>query len=314
MRAAVGRWVWGGAVLLGLIAVSVLLLRFPWGTTWQTLAAVNTGLLALALLINLLSPLAKGWAWHLLLEPVAPNRWWVAEEANLIGTAVNSIAAGVSGEAARISLIMQRDGVPLRPAILSVVWSRGVEALGLALFLVLAPFALHLSRTLRGLQIAAAVALLAVLVVSGYRGWERLITRLPAALRAGARDLAAMSWGGRLIGPTALALLSWAAEWATYHLTLRAVHIPVSYAASFTALIAVNMGGLIRVTPANVGVMQAAMVGALLPFGVAAEQAVAGGLALQAIEVLPVLALAFAVAGRTSLARLTMGDATSQRL
>ena len=61
MRAAVGRWVWGGAVLLGLIAVSVLLLRFPWGTTWQTLAAVNTGLLALALLINLLSPLAKGY-------------------------------------------------------------------------------------------------------------------------------------------------------------------------------------------------------------------------------------------------------------
>ena len=128
MRAAVGRWVWGGAVLLGLIAVSVLLLRFPWGTTWQTLAAVNTGLLALALLINLLSPLAKGWAWHLLLEPVAPNRWWVAEEANLIGTAVNSIAAGVSGEAARISLIMQRDGVPLRPAILSVVWSRGASS------------------------------------------------------------------------------------------------------------------------------------------------------------------------------------------
>ena len=71
-----------------------------------------------------------------------------------------------------------------------------------------------------------------------------------------------------------------------------------------------NVGGLIRVAPGNVGVLQAAMVGALLPFGIAAEQAVAGGLALQAIEVLPVLALALAVAGRAGLAR----PATSEQL
>ena len=286
------RWAWGVATLAGLVAVSVLVLRFPWQHTFQVLAAVNVGLLATALLINLLSPLAKGWAWHLLLQPVAANRWWVAEEANLIGTAVNSIAAGVSGEAARISLIMRRDTVPLRPAVLSVVWSRGVEALGLGLFLVLAPLVLELPAPLRGLQIGAGAAL------------GDLIAKLPASLRAGAAELAEMSWGGRLIAPTALALVSWAAEWATFHLTLRAVHIPASYAASFTALIAVNVGGLIRVTPANVGVMQAALVGALVPFGVAADQAVAGGLALQAIEVLPVLALAFAVAGWTGLVSL----------
>ncbi len=279
MSPGVARWAWAVATLAGLVAVSVLLLRFPWQHTFQVLAAVNVGLLATALLINLLSPLAKGWAWHLLLKPVAPNRWWVAEEANLIGTAVNSIAAGVSGEAARISLIMRRDTVPLRPAVLSVVWSRGVEALGLGLFLVLAPLVLELPAPLRGLQIGAGAALVAALALTRVRGLGDLIAKLPASLRAGAAELAEMSWGGRLIAPTALALVSWAAEWATFHLTL-------------------------RVTPANVGVMQAALVGALVPFGVAADQAVAGGLALQAIEVLPVLALALAVAGRTGLAPL----------
>ena len=300
----VPRSLWWSAGVGAVIVACVLFFRFPWQHTAAILAEVNVGLLTTALLINLISPFAKGWAWHLLLKPVAPNRWWVAEEANLIGTAVNSLAAGVAGEAVRISLIMQRDAVPFRPAVLSVAWSRIVEGLGLALFLVLAPFALHLSRTLRGLQIAAGVALVAVLALSRFRGWERLIARLPPALRAGAAELAAMSWGGRLIGPTALALLSWAAEWATYHLTLRAVHIPASYAASFTALIAVNLGGVVRITPANVGVMQAAIVGALLPFGIAADQAVAGGLALQAIEVVPILALALAVAGWTGLKRL----------
>ena len=308
----VPRSVWWTAGIGAVIVAGAMFFRFPWQHTSEILQNVDPALLTAALLVNLVSPFAKGWAWHLLLKPVAPNRWRVAQEANLIGTAVNTLAAGVAGEAVRISMIMKRDAVPFRPALLSVAWSRAVEGLGLALFLVLAPFALHLSQTLRGLQIGAGVGLIAVLVLSRFRGWEELIAWLPATLRGGATELAAMSWGGRLIAPTALALLSWAAEWATYHLTLLAVHLPVSYAASFTALIAVNLGGVIRITPANVGVMQAAMVGALLPFGIAAEQAVAGGLALQAIEVIPILALALAVAGWTGLKRL-MAEATETR-
>jgi hypothetical protein len=218
---------WWTAGVGAVIVACILLFRFPWQHTVSILEEVNAGLLITALLINLISPFAKGWAWHLLLKPVAPNRWWVAQEANLMGSAVNCLAAGVAGEAVRISVLMKRDAVPLRPAVLSVAWSRVVEGLGLALFIVLAPSMLHLTRTLRGLQIAAAVALVAVLALSRFRGWEGLIARLPAALRGGAAELATMSWGGRLIGPTALALVSWAAEWATYHLTLRAVHIPV---------------------------------------------------------------------------------------
>ncbi|HUL50881.1 MAG TPA: lysylphosphatidylglycerol synthase transmembrane domain-containing protein [Gemmatimonadales bacterium] len=301
------RWMWGVGILACVIAGSILVFRFPWDRTLDALEEVNVGLLATALLINLASPFAKGWAWHLLLGTVSRNRFWIAQEANLVGTAVNSIAAGVSGEAARITLIRRRDGVPIRAAVLSIVWSRGVEALGLTLFVVLAPTVLELPPPLRGLQIGAAVALATVFLVAQFRGWNDLIERLPEALRTGARDFAAMSRGPRLIAPTALALVSWAAEWATYHLTLHAVHIPVGYAASFTALIAVNVGGLIRITPGNVGVLQAAMVGALLPFGVEADQAVAAGFALQAIEVLPVLAIAVVVAGRAGLANLMAG-------
>src|SRR5439155_476023 len=103
--------------------------------------------------------------------------------------------------------------------------------------------------------------------------------------------------GGRLVWPTAFALYNWAAQWSTYHLVLRATHVPVSSAASFTALIVVNLGGLLRPTPANVGVTQAALVVGLLPFGVAPEHAVAAGLALQGLQVLPVLFLGAMVTG-----------------
>jgi uncharacterized membrane protein YbhN (UPF0104 family) len=300
---SLSRWIWALAAIASVVAVLGLVFRFPWLRTLDTLAHVNVGLLATALLINLLTPVAKGWAWHLLLKPVAPHRWRVAQEANLIGCAVNSLAAGVTGEAARISVVMRRDGVPLRPAVLSVACSRVVEGLGLGLFLVLAPIELHLSATLRGLQMAAAVAFVAIIVMTSLRAWERLPWRLPAALRAGAAELATMSAGWRLIAPTALALAGWAAQWATYHLAIEATHLDIPYAASLTALVAVNVGGVIRLTPANVGIVQAAMVGALLPYGVAADQAIAAGLALQAIQVLPVLALTVVVAGWGGLGR-----------
>jgi uncharacterized membrane protein YbhN (UPF0104 family) len=299
-----GRWVWGLLTLVGANVIATVLLRFPWESTLQTLEHVSIPLLLAALCVNLLSPLAKGWAWHYLLQAIAPHRWRSAQEANLVGTAVNSVAAGVTGEAARVSYIVAHDHVPVRPAVLSVVWSRVVEGLGLALFLVLAPFVLDLPPTLRGLQIGGGVALAAVLIASRFRGWDDVIVRLPPGIRAGAAELANMSVEGRLITPTLLALLSWTAEWATYHLALRAAHLPVSFEASFTALIAANVGGLIRITPGNVGVLQAAVVGALVPFGIATEDAIAAGVALQAIQVLPILALAVAVAGRAGLGRL----------
>src|ERR1700674_5095356 len=117
MTGRVPRSVWWTAGIATAIVACVLFFRLPWEHTPEILAGVTAGLLTTALLINLVSPFAKGWAWHLLLKPVAPNRWWVAQEANLIGTAVNSLAAGVAGEAARISLMMRRDAVPFRRAL-----------------------------------------------------------------------------------------------------------------------------------------------------------------------------------------------------
>jgi uncharacterized membrane protein YbhN (UPF0104 family) len=106
-----------------------------------------------------------------------------------------------------------------------------------------------------------------------------------------------MGRGGQLLLPTGFALYNWATQWLTYHLVLRATHVPVSFAASFTAVVVANLSGLLRLTPANVGVTQAALVVALLPFGVAPEQAVAAGLALQGLQVLPVLLLGAIVTG-----------------
>ncbi len=287
-------WVIG---LVGAGFALKFLTGFPWRVTFTALLDANPWLLAIALVANLSSLVAKGWGWHLILRRVAPHRWRVAQEANLVGAAVNNLSVAVAGEAARVHVIVQRGGVPVAAAVSSVVWTRVAEALALALCLVMAPSVLQLEPWLRAGQVGVGLTVVVVLLLAWARGWAWLGDRLPASVRARFAGLRTMGRGGRLLWPTVFGIYNWAAQWATYHLVLRATHLPVPLAASFTALIAANLSGLLRPTPANVGVTQAALVVGLLPFGVAPERAVAAGLALQGLQVLPVLLLGAMVTG-----------------
>ena len=87
--------------VIGLALAARTLWHFPWRETGAALRDANLALLVFAALVNFLSPSFKGAGWYLLLRGVAPGRWWVAQEANLIGTAVNSVSVGGTGEAAR---------------------------------------------------------------------------------------------------------------------------------------------------------------------------------------------------------------------
>ena len=291
------RWAWWLLALVGIGFALKFFTAFPWRYTFAALLGANPWLLAVALAVNLSSLVAKGWGWHLVLKPVAPHSWRHAQEANLVGAAVNDLSVAVAGEAARVHVIAQRADVPIAAAVSSVVWTRLAEALALALFLVMAPSLLELEPWLRVMQVGVGLALVVVLLLAWARGLSWLAEQLPPALASRLAGLRTMGQGGRLFAPTLFALYNWATQWATYHLVLSATHVPVSLAASFTALIAANLSGLFRPTPANVGVTQAALVVGLLPFGVAPEQAVAAGLALQGLQVLPVLFLGAMLTG-----------------
>jgi len=132
---------------------------FPWQVTFAALLDADRWLLVIALAVNLSSLAAKGWGWHLILKPVAPHSWRVAQEANLVGAAVNDLSVAVAGEAARVHLIVQRGGVPAGAAVASVVWTRVAEGLALALFLVMAPSVLQLEPWLRAVQSGVGLAL-----------------------------------------------------------------------------------------------------------------------------------------------------------
>jgi uncharacterized membrane protein YbhN (UPF0104 family) len=272
------RW-WVG--LLGLLVVLLALrfvVHFPWLRTWQALADADWALLAAAAGWNLLSLVAKAWAWQRLLRPTTRARFLSAQAATFAGAAINSIGVAVSGEAARVHVMWRRDGVPAAAVARSVAASRVVEGAALGVCLIGAAFA---ATGVTGWRVALAGALLLL-------GATVALHRLPW-LRVGDRPTLAL--------PIAINAGSWMAQWGAYHCAIIAAGASVSPGRSALALVLSNLGGILRLTPANLGVVQGAIVLAVTPAGVPVATAVAAGLALQAVQVLPVLAIGLGLLG-----------------
>jgi uncharacterized membrane protein YbhN (UPF0104 family) len=295
------RWLLWGIALLFLLLLLRAGWHFPWRTTGAVLASADPVMLFAAMVVGFLTFFTKGWAWHLLLRPLAPHGWWAAQEANLLGAAANNVSVAVIGEAVRVRRIVLTAAVPVGPAVASVVWVRAVEAVGLALFVLSAPLVVELPAVLRGAEMGASIILAVLVALFWFRRWSVLPAAVPAPLRRAVEILGQVGPWQRLLAPTGLAYLNWIGQWASFHLAIVASGIPAPGAASLAAVLVTNLGGMLRLTPANVGVMQAGFMAALLPFGVPAAEAIAASLLLQAAQIAPVMLFALSVLGWSGL-------------
>ena len=282
------RWALGAVVLAAALHYAT---RFPWAHTWAALATADWGLLALACGANLLSLAAKAECWQLLLRSHLPVRARTTQAATFAGAAVGSFSVAVSGEAMRLHLLASREGVAPADGVRSIVASRLVEAAALGIGL--GVFATVSSGASPGRLLVAGIGLAAVALA--------LLARLPW-IRLRPDGSVARGWTlGSLVAPLGFAMAGWALQWATYHWSIAAMHVAVTPSASMLALLVANLGGALRLTPGNVGVVQGAVLVALRPSGVRASTAIAAGLALQAVQVLPVAAIGTVILGRRGL-------------
>jgi len=303
-------WVWLLGALLAAFAIKFAT-RFPWLETGRVLAGASLPLLLLATVVNLVSLVAKASAWHLLLRRDGVPRWRSSLDATIIGAAVNTVGVAASGDAARLHVVVQRDRVALGAAVASLIWSRVVEAVGLAVLVVAGAAMLPLPAWVRPIQAGLLAAILALVALTASGSWAVLARRAPERLRPIVQRVAASAPRRHLVAILALGLVNWLTQWATYHLAITSVEGSTPLAASFVALLAANIGGLPKLTPGNVGVMQASFVLGLAPFGVPVERAVAAGLVCQALQVLPVLLAGGGVAGWHGL-RATAREAAAE--
>ena len=295
---------WGAGILV-LVLVLGAGFRFPWGATAAAVTGADPAALAALVVVALLCLMAKAWAWHLLLRPVAPHRFWSAQDANFVGTAVNNLAVAVIGEAARVRRLRALEPtVPFGTAIASVVWTRALEGVGLAVFVLTAPMVVQLPPILRGAEIGAATVLIVLGGLIWFRGWAELPAGFPEPIRRAAVMLGQIGPWHRLAAPALLALINWIGQWAAFYFALVAAGIAVPPEGSLVVMLLTNLATLLRLTPAGVGATQAAFIAGLLPFHVSAAQAIGASLLFQAAQILPVMALALALVGWNGLGDL----------
>jgi uncharacterized membrane protein YbhN (UPF0104 family) len=298
------RWFFAAFALVSLVLAVRFAVHFPWAGTVNAIAGADWLLLAAASLANIASLLAKGWAWHLVLLPSAPHRWRTAQAATLVAAAVNSVSVSLSGEVARVQLVATRDGVPLRAGIWSLVWSRVIEAVSLVLFLAAVLAMIPTAPWMRPIEIGAWVVLGILALAWPLGAGPRLLGLLPARLQPPVQGGSATLTPRRLAAPLALSVANWGAQWLSFYWAFAATHVSTSAVVSLSALVMANLGGIVRITPGNVGVLQASLALGMLAFGIPGDQALAAGLALQAVQVIPVVAIGVALVGAQGLRSL----------
>ena len=303
-----------------LLVVAVLLLaRFArsvdWRETWRGLRSASVPLLLLATVANLASLLVRGTRWALFLRGAGVHDTVLALRGAMVGSGLNNVLPASGGEAARVLLVARRTGVARSRIAASVALDRGVDAVTFLALLALAPHVVPLPGMLQrwgrsaGVVLVVFLAVLVPLLVRASRQ-RRLDVTAPEALPEGAplparvraslagftRALAEIAGARRLAPGFAISLVSWSLQLATYHFTARAAGLPATPVASLSAMLAVNVAFLFPLTPGNVGVFQVIYALVMSAFGLPRARAIAVALMIQAIQVLPVTALALVLA------------------
>jgi uncharacterized membrane protein YbhN (UPF0104 family) len=300
------RWLKWGALAVGTILAVRALEHFPWRRVWHALAAADPGWVLVAAVLSVLSLLLKGWGWHLLMMGGRGAGLRESLRAHMLGATAMVLTVSVGSEAVRVGAIVPRLGVTLQRAVAAAAWSRIAEAIALvglllpASLLAMPPELQHL-RFPAAVLAAVAVVVVALLLAPGLRRGlllPALLRLFPPRWRERVGEITAVGVGTHMAGPLLLALLNWLAQWASYDAAMRAVGIHAPPSAALAVIVAVNLGGLLHLTPGNVGVLQAGTVLTLGAFGVAAADALAAGLILQAVQALPPILIGAALVWR----------------
>jgi uncharacterized membrane protein YbhN (UPF0104 family) len=272
----------------------------------HALAHVQGWWVAAAALLMAAAFLARAESWYVSIRAALPGerigRAAVAR-ALLIGMAGSAVAPGRLGEAARAWLVARRAG-RVRDALATVVGTLlsqtllNVVALIILTGIALAGSAIRGARTesviLTALVPAACVALLAAIpaVLARSRSLRSgRIARVCGWVRAQLVDVRQGLAVFRRPGPAAHSagsqLAAWALQCGSCYAVLAAFDLNDSAGlpAAAAVLVAVNITAIIPVTPANVGVFQAACIAVLAPFHIHAGEALAYGLVLQSVEI-----------------------------
>ena len=306
--------------LILLLTIGLLGFAFrhtDFAAVWAETRRADTGLLAIALVVTVLTYAMRAWRWQFLLAPIGPTRFGNALSTTVIGFAASALLPARAGEIIRPYLLAKRERLNPASAFATIVLERLLDLA--AVLLLFSVFVLtagpgvisgdpaQLTRVKVGGGLAALAAVGGLGVLFGLAGHperlgraalrvERVLPARLARLVAGlvqtfAQGLAVMRDPARLVTALALSFPMWMAIAAGIWLTSRAFHITFPYTASFLVM-TILVVGVAAPTPGAIGGFHLAYQFAVTTFFRAdVDRATGAAIVLHAISFLPVTVL-----------------------
>lgn len=304
------RWVLSGAILIFLV---IFARTIDWASAWQSIRNASLPLVAAALGFNFLTIIVKAVRWWLFLRPAGSPSFPLALRATLAGAGLNNVLVANGGDAARVVFVSRATGIPSSTILATLALERLFDPVGFVILLVYGVVVFSLPPALERWRIPAELALAVIALLLGWFLYsarhakpgdvksERtrsttLWGRFKAYLSGFAMSTQALATPPRFIGALALSMIAWTTQVLTFEYAARAAHVAMPPAASLAALLAINLGLLIRATPGNVGFFQFVFALAAQPFGVSRDDAIAVSLLIQTLQILPMTLLGVALA------------------
>ena len=287
--------------LVGLGVAGVVALAVWRGPSWSLVAdaftAVQWEWIAAALVLNLISIVVRVVAWTTVIDqampPPHPRFRWIFS-AFSIGLLGNAALPGRIGELARVAVLANR--LPRRrglwATLAGTVFAHRVFDLvvvvGLVLY-VLVGTAIPgwLQTSLIVLLAFSGGAVAASLVLARRHHLTALddeVGRLRRLVTMARHGLGVMHAPLPATAAIASQALGWTCQFFAVYAALRAFQIDEPFVVVGVVLLVMNVATILPLWPGNVGLMQAAVALALVPYGIAYAHGFGFGLGLQAIE------------------------------
>ena len=296
---ALSQRLWFRALVVGVFIVGmvVLLLRRgpDWNAVYHAFDFVVWSWVVLAVVINLLSVVARSIAWDLVVRQALPQPHpsrRLVFSAFCVGLLGNAALPARAGEIARVAVLRRRlpHGSGTTAVLLGTVFAHRLFDLFpvvlLILYTLLTAKIPHWALTAIALFIGIGFALLCFAIVTARRQHTRVLDELD-----GVRKVLAMAQRGLWVlkrpsaaaGATVFQLAGWLLQLLAVYTVMRAFGFGTFPAAALVLLL-MNVATIFPLWPGNVGLMQAAIALPLVSYGVDYGTGFAYGLALQAVE------------------------------
>ena len=293
---------WGRVALVFAVlaaAIALFVWRGPdWGQVADAFKLVEWGWVVVAIVLNLLSVIARAGAWHQVIEQAMPPprpRFPAVFSAFGVGLFANAVLPGRIGELARVAVLtrhqpQQRRGDAWATLVGTVFAHRVFDLFPMVLLIVYVLFTAkipHWALTSLAIALVVAFALFAFALASARRHHSSMleeagrVRRLVTMARYG---LGVLHEPVPAVIAAVLQIIGWTCQLFAVWASMRAFDIHEPLPAAGLVLVLMNVAMLFPLWPGNVGLVQAAVALPLVSYGVPYAKGFAFGIGLQAIE------------------------------